>query len=247
MFMESGKIPSRSSMSINQEFKPVWFPSPNYSQRRDSLKPEFIVIHYTAMATSKLALERLCSSKHEVSCHYLIAEKGKIYQLVEDEMRAWHAGDGSWMGQSDINSRSLGIELANLGNHPYSLPQIFSLESTLRHLINKWDIPIHNIIGHSDMAVGRKQDPGRKFDWRGLALSNLSIWSDCGISGTIDKSEFITLTESFGYSSPKDMSEEESLRYLLDSFRSRFRPWASGELNEYDIGCLRELVSISEY
>lgn len=243
MFMEPGKIPSCSSMIINWEFNPVWFPSPNFSQRRDNLKPEFIVIHYTAMATSKLALERLCSSDHEVSCHYLIAEKGKIYQLVKDEMRAWHAGAGSWMGQSDINSRSIGIELANLGNHPYSLPQILSLETTLRHLINKWDIPVHNILGHSDMAVGRKLDPGRKFDWRGLALSNLSIWSDCEISGTSDKSEFITLAESFGYSSPKDKSEEESLCHLLDSFRSRFRPWASGELNEHDIGCLRKLVS----
>ena len=233
-------------MSITREFKPVWFPSPNYSQRRNNLTPRFIVIHYTAMATSELALKRLCSPIHEVSSHYLITKKGKVYQLVRDEMRAWHAGAGSWMGQSDINSRSLGIELASLGNHPYSLPQIFSLETTLRHLINKWDIPVHNILGHSDIAVSRKLDPGRKFDWRGLALSSLSIWPDCEISVTVDKSEFITLAESFGYSSPKGMSEEESLHHLLDSFRSRFRPWASGELNEHDISCLRELVSISE-
>ncbi|MCY4186172.1 MAG: N-acetylmuramoyl-L-alanine amidase [Rhodobacteraceae bacterium] len=233
-------------MSINRKFNPVWFPSPNYSQRRDNRNPSLIVIHYTAMATYELALERLCSPIHEVSSHYLITEKGKVYQLVQDEMRAWHAGAGSWKEQGDINSISLGIELANLGNHPYSLPQILSLEATLRHLINKWDIPIHNILGHSDMAVGRKLDPGRKFDWRGLALSNLSIWSDCEVSAKGDKSEFITLAESFGYSSSKDMSEEESSYHLLDSFRSRFRPWASGELNEHDIGCLRELASISE-
>ncbi|MCY4100431.1 MAG: N-acetylmuramoyl-L-alanine amidase [Rhodobacteraceae bacterium] len=233
-------------MTINREFKPVWFPSPNFNQRRNNLKPGFIVIHYTAMATSELALERLCSPIHEVSSHYLITEKGKIYQLVQDEMRAWHAGAGSWKGQSDINSRSIGIELANLGNHPYSLPQILSLEITLKHLINKWDISIHNILGHSDMAVGRKLDPGRKFDWQGLALSDLSIWPDGEISGTVDKSEFITLAESIGYSLPKEMSEEESICHLLDSFRSRFRPWASGELNEHDIGCLRELTFISE-
>ena len=135
----------------------------------------------------------------EVSCHYLISEKGLVYQLVEEDMRAWHAGAGGWRGLEDINSRSIGIELANKGDHPFPLLQIYTLEAILLQLIKKWEIPLHNIIGHSDMAIGRKFDPGRKFDWRGLALNNLSIWPNREKSEPVNYSEFLSLAKAFGY------------------------------------------------
>ncbi len=230
-------------MSGSIDYKPVWRPSPNYSTRRNNLKPRFIVIHYTAMATCELAIERLCSPMHEVSCHYLISEKGKIFQLVKEEMRAWHAGAGEWQGLEDINSRSIGIELANKGNHPFPLPQIYSLEEILSQLMCKWKIPNHNIIGHSDMAVGRKFDPGHKFDWRGLSLNELTIWPNSEFSEPVDIDEFVSLAKKFGYSAPISSSSGESLISLLESFRARFRPWAKGRLNEQDMGCLRDLVN----
>ena len=230
-------------MSSSKEVKPVWLPSPNFNTRRNNLKPQFIVIHYTAMDSCELAIERLLSPVHEVSCHYLISEKGKVYQLVEEDMRAWHAGAGEWRGLDDINSRSLGIELANKGNHPFSLPQIYSLEIIILQLMKRWGIPLHNIIGHSDMAIGRKSDPGRKFDWRGLALNNLAIWPKQEISESVNLSEFLSLAKDFGYALPDEASLEASTISLLDCFRARFRPWATGELNEFDLGCLRDLVN----
>lgn len=232
-------------MSTAEGFDPVWRPSPNFSARRNNLKLQLIVIHYTAMDTCELAIERLLSPEHEVSCHYLISETGKIFQLVEEDKRAWHAGAGAWTGLEDINSRSIGIELANKGDHPFPLPQIYSLEVILLQLIKKWEIPLHNIIGHSDMAIGRKFDPGRKFDWRGLALNNLSIWPNREKSEPVNYSEFLSLAKSFGYEIPDDATLEDKISKLLDCFRARFRPWATGDLNELDMGCLREMVSSS--
>ena len=232
-------------MSLTEEVKSVWLPSPNFGPRRNKLKPRFIVIHFTAMNSCELAIERLLSPLHEVSCHYLISEKGKIYQLVDEEMRAWHAGAGAWRGLDDINSRSIGIELANKGDHPFSLPQTYSLEEILGKLMVKWEIPQHNIIGHSDMAVGRKFDPGRKFDWRGMALNNLAIWPDSEIFETPNPSEFLSLANAFGYAPSEGTSEEDRVALVLESFRARFRPWESGELNGFDMGCLRSLASIS--
>lgn len=229
-------------MSSSQGFKPEWLPSPNFNARKNNQKPRFIVIHYTAMDTCEAAIGRLCTPLHEVSCHYLISGKGMVYQLIKENERAWHAGAGEWKGLEDLNSHSIGIELANQGNHPYALPQIYSLEAVLRHLMSTWAIPIHNIIGHSDMAIGRKFDPGYKFDWRALALNNLSIWPKKETSEAVNVSEFVSLAKALGYSFPNRGSDKGSIKPLLECFRARFRPWARGELNSLDMGCVHSLV-----
>ncbi len=206
-------------------------PSPNFGPRRNGLRPEFIVLHYTAMDSAEDALERLCDPIPEVSAHYLICEQGRVFQLVQEEKRAWHAGAGSWRGAEDMNSRSIGIELANRGNHPFSDPQMHALELLLPQIMTRWDISASGVIGHSDMAPGRKVDPGPRFDWRRLARQGLSIWPDTNPVET-DQS-FWPLAEQLGY----EISSPEA----LSAFRARFRPWEQGGLDEEDLRIAQRL------
>lgn len=153
-------------------------PSPNFGARRGGVLPSLVVIHYTGMGTCEAAAERMCSNESEVSCHYLISEKGEVFQLVDEAMRAWHAGAGSWGGITDVNSASIGIELANpgplAGFPPYPEPQMAALEGVLSGVMQRWHITPENVVGHSDTAPGRKFDPGPKFDWGRLALTGLA-------------------------------------------------------------------------
>src|SRR6188472_1452321 len=146
--------------------------SPNFGPRRDGLLPDMIVLHYTAMLTAEAALARLCDPAAEVSAHYLVAEDGRVWRLVDEHARAWHAGAGSWRGQGDVNSRSIGIELANPGPladfPPFPEPQMAALEALLDGVMARWRIPAAGVVAHSDIAPGRKADPGPKFDWRRL-------------------------------------------------------------------------------
>lgn len=194
------------------------FPSPNFGERRGDARPRLIVLHYTAMPSCAEARARLCSPDHEVSAHWLISEAGAVEQLVDEALRAWHAGAGGWAGAEDINSHSIGIELANTGSHPFPEPQMAALETLLRSVMARWGIGPAGVIAHSDMAPGRKGDPGARFDWRRLALSGLSIWPDAPGDGARDLGESL---DAIGYP-----SVEASAR--LAAFRLRFRPWAMG-------------------
>ncbi|WP_412563916.1 N-acetylmuramoyl-L-alanine amidase [Thalassobius sp. MITS945101] len=171
----------------------IQHPSPNFGPRRDGLRPELIVLHYTAMDTAQAALARLSDPQHEVSAHYLIGRCGQIWQLVDDEMRAWHAGAGAWGGQGDVNSRSIGIELSNSGAEPFSELLMSSLEALLTDLMARWNVPPEGVIGHSDMAPLRKRDPGPRFDWERLALQDLSIWPNPKLKGIHDDPNFWTV------------------------------------------------------
>ena len=128
-----------------------------------------IVLHYTAMATPEAALERLCDSAAEVSAHYLICPKGRVWHLVDEAARAWHAGAGQWGDVTDVNSRSIGIELANPGEEPFPEPQMAALEDLMAGIMARWAIAPARVIAHSDMAPARKGDPGPRFDWRRLS------------------------------------------------------------------------------
>ena len=130
--------------------------SPNCGPRRDGLRPSLIVVHFTAMKTAQAAIERLCDLAFEVSAHYVISNSGELTQLVPEEMRAWHAGAGRWHGQDDINSRSIGVELDNEGTHPFSEQQMHALETLLPRIMKRWGITPEGVIGHSDLAPGRK-------------------------------------------------------------------------------------------
>lgn len=213
--------------------KPRPHPSPNFGPRRDGLTPSLVVLHYTAMIGTEAELRALCDPAREVSAHYLITPDGALIQLVDEKMRAWHAGHGSWLGQDDINSRSIGIELSNTGLTPFAEPQMAALEALLPGILARWQIPPQGVIGHSDMAPARKIDPGTRFDWRRLAHQGLSVWPD-DTAAQAAPDTFRTHARAFGYpDAPDDL--------LLSAVRLRFRPWARGPLDQTDAGIAENL------
>jgi N-acetylmuramoyl-L-alanine amidase len=203
--------------------------SPNCGPRRDGLTPELIVIHYTAMESAQAALDRLCDPEAEVSAHYLIDTQGVVTQMVEEAERAWHAGAGEWRGVDDINSRSIGIELDNRGTHPFSAMQMDALEALLRGIMDRWGITPEGVIGHSDMAPGRKSDPGLYFDWARLERQGLAGKGGCD-DGPQDPNpdSFRKVAKQAGYTA--DVNDEA----LLAAVRLRYRPNATGPLGAQD-------------
>jgi N-acetylmuramoyl-L-alanine amidase len=206
--------------------------SPNWGERRGGAVPRLIVIHYTGMASCAAARERLCDPAAEVSAHWLVDEAGYAEPLVDEAARAWHAGAGAWGSVSDVNSASIGIELANPGDAPFPARQMAGLERLLADVMGRWRIPSHGVIGHSDMAPGRKRDPGPRFDWRGLARAGLSVWPEWGDA---DPAGFHAFARAFGY---PDVADD----LLLAAFRLRFRPWARGPLDRTDAGMAADLA-----
>jgi N-acetylmuramoyl-L-alanine amidase len=213
--------------------------SPNFGARRNGLGPEFVVIHYTAMESCAAARARLCDPDAEVSAHYLLDYDGTVITLVEEGMRAWHAGAGTWQGRSDMNSRSIGIELANDGAEPFPEPQMAALETLLDAIMARWAIPPQAVIGHSDMAPGRKSDPGARFDWRRLARRGLSLWPAPGPAAAAvpDAAAFGTFAARIGYD--PDCGDDAVLR----AFRLRFRPMARGPLDSMDLDLAQALAN----
>lgn len=198
-----------------------------------------IVLHHTAMATPEAALARLCDPVAEVSAHYLICPQGRIWRLVEEGARAWHAGAGQWGAVRDVNSRSIGIELANTGAHPYSAPQMAALRGLMRGIMARWSIAPERVIAHSDMAPARKSDPGPRFDWRALAREGLSVWSEAAAgSGAPCWSGFLGNAARFGYPVAENPPEA-----VLASFRLRFRPQAEGPLAPDDCARMADLAA----
>lgn len=155
-------------------------PSPNHGERADGCRPDMIVLHYTGMPSAEGALAWLCSEQSEVSSHYFVHEDGRVLQLVPEARRAWHAGKSHWKGDTDINSRSIGIEIVNAG-HPGGLPdfpqaQIAAVVELCRNCGERWGIVPERILGHSDVAPIRKVDPGEKFPWDRLFASGVGHW-----------------------------------------------------------------------
>ncbi len=198
-------------------------PSPNFGDRADGQSPSLVVLHYTAMESANAALERLCDAACEVSAHYLITKVGRVHRLVAEENRAWHAGQGRWAGHADINSRSIGIELDNDGESFFTEELMDALEVLLADILARHHLPSKSVIAHSDFAPDRKCDPGRLFDWQRLASKGLSVWPDPSLEG-----DFLRNAATFGY--PIDLGEN----LVLEAFRQRFRPTATGPIDVAD-------------
>ena len=188
-----------------------------------------VVLHYTAME-AEAALERLCDPGAEVSAHYMIGRDGRVWRLVDEAKRAWHAGAGAWGDVRDVNSASIGVELVNLGAEPFAAAQMDRLAHLLRAVMGRWAIPRHRVIGHSDMAPDRKADPGSRFDWRRLAREGLSIWPEPGA-----QADFMASATTVGYRCPPDLA--------LAAFRQRFRPWARGPEDAVDRALMADLAA----
>lgn len=156
-------------------------PSPNFDSR-DGQPVDMLVLHYTNMPTGKEALDRLCDPTAKVSAHYMVDEDGTVYRLVAEENRAWHAGVSYWRGNSNINQRSIGIEMANPGHtwgyRPFPPAQMESVIELCKGIVSRHAIPARNVVGHSDICPNRedKMDPGVLFDWKGLAEQGIGLW-----------------------------------------------------------------------
>lgn len=153
-------------------------PSPNFDDR--TLPISLLVLHYTGMETDPAALARMQDPDAKVSAHYMVEEDGTIFRLVDEDRRAWHAGVSSWRGETDINSNSIGIEIVN-GGHDYGLPdfpdvQIMAVIALSKDIMKRNKIIPANVVGHSDIAPERKNDPGEKFPWAGLAAAGVGLF-----------------------------------------------------------------------
>jgi N-acetylmuramoyl-L-alanine amidase len=155
-------------------------PSPNFDARLTP--PDMIILHYTGMQTGQAALDRLRDPAAKVSAHYLVEEDGHVFRLVEEERRAWHAGVSSWRGRTDINARSIGVEIVNPGHEfgyrPFPDDQITAVIDLLSEIRDRWTIENDLILGHSDVAPRRKQDPGELFPWKRLAVAGHGLWTE---------------------------------------------------------------------
>ncbi len=153
-------------------------PSPNFDARR--APPDLLVLHYTGMQTGEAALARLRDPDAKVSAHYLVEEDGRVFRLVPEARRAWHAGRGAWLDETDCNAASIGIEIVNPGHdfgyRAFPDAQIASLIDLIGDIRGRWTIPDNRIIAHSDLAPDRKQDPGELFPWKRLAEAGHGLW-----------------------------------------------------------------------
>lgn len=203
-----------------------------------------VILHHTAMPSAEAALERLRDPRAEVSAHWLIAEDGRLWRLVDERARAWHAGAAAWGDVGDVNSRSIGIELANSGPidgfPPFGERQMRALEDLLDGVFARWGVPRARVLGHSDVAPGRKADPGPKFDWRRLALGGRAVWIAPKDDAAADWEAFRAAAARAGYRAPGGDREA-----VLAAFRLRFRPWASGApLEGADVAAARALGAL---
>ena len=193
-------------------------PSPNWGPRLNQPVIDMLVLHYTGMLAAAVALDRLTNPDMEVSAHYLIDEGGKIYRLVSEECRAWHAGIASWRGHSNINDRSIGIELVNPGHEfgylPFPEPQMATLIKLATEILDRHPIPARNVVGHSDVAPTRKQDPGELFDWPRLSAEGIGLWPAEINTDTLNFTEGLT---QFGY-------DTADVHAAVTAFQRHFSP-----------------------
>ena len=213
--------------------------SPNFNlPKRAKNRIKFIIIHYTGMKKESAAIKRLQDPKSKVSSHYLIKRNGEIINLVPDLFEAWHAGVSSWKHFKSLNKNSIGIEITNPGHkHGYkrfSKKQIFSLQKLLNVLVKKYKIKKKYILGHSDIAPGRKKDPGEKFPWEMLAKNKLSFWHNLNqkkikkfreknLINKVDESLFLKNLYKIGYNNVKKFKSHKNIKYLTLAFQRRFR------------------------
>lgn len=224
--------------------------SPNFNERPKGTLIDTIIIHYTGMKTAVEAIERLCNPESKVSSHYVIDEDGEITHLVPDEKRAWHSGVSFWRGRENVNDFSIGIELVNPGHEfgyrPFAIKQLESLVRLCQELIEKHPIEKRNVIGHSDIAPTRKEDPGELFDWKMISEEGIGLWPDMpgnvkddvllkpGDSGVKVKKLQKRLAE-YGYKIEETGEYGIETAYVVTAFQRHFvplnlgKPWGAVE------------------
>ena len=213
-------------------------PSANYGDRRNGRAPDMIVLHYTGMNDAEVAIRRLTVAGTEVSAHYIVREDGRIIQSVPENLRAWHAGAGTWGTETDVNSASIGIEIVN-GGHDYDLPayplrQIAAVIALCKGIMIRRNIPRERVLGHSDVSPGRKVDPGEKFPWQLLADSGVGLYvlpakivpgPSLGLGAMGPEVQALQeALAAYGYSIPPSGQYDSATRDVVAAFQRHFRP-----------------------
>jgi N-acetylmuramoyl-L-alanine amidase len=232
-------------------------PSPNFGGRRDGLRPEILILHYTGMASGAAAEDWLCDARSEVSSHYLVHEDGRIVQMVREADRAWHAGKSFWRGVTDINSQSIGIEIVNpghqLGYRSFPRKQIAAVIALCQGIIARHGIRPEMVLAHSDVAPGRKVDPGEKFPWGVLARSGIGhlVRPSPRLGGPVlargDAGEGVeelqTMLSRYGYGIAITGDYDPATATVVSAFQLHFRPAkVDGVADRATVQTLRRLL-----
>ena len=236
-------------------------PSPNQDARAGTSFPDILLLHYTGMDGADAALGRLTDPEAKVSSHYVVLEDGEVVQLVPEERRAWHAGAGSWEGRDDVNSRSIGIEIVNGGHQgglpPYPYAQLAAVASLSSAIVARWHIRPERVLGHSDIAPDRKEDPGEHFPWERLAAEGLGLWvrpeppdSSPLLSPGMAGEEVTAVQDAlaaYGYGLASTGRYDEATATVLRAFQRHFRPSrVDGLLDSSTLSSLRRLLALRE-
>ncbi len=232
--------------------------SPNFGARRDGMTPDCVVLHYTGMETGEAAEAWLCTPESEVSAHYLVHEDGRIVQMVRESDRAWHAGKGSWKGLSDVNSFSIGVEIVNpgpLAGFPdFPDVQIEAVAALCHDICGRYGIAPERVLAHSDVAPGRKTDPGERFPWARLAELGVGHYvPPAPVQGGRflalgDRGEPVEAFQSmlllYGYGLEISGFYDEATRAAVEAFQRHFRPArVDGVADRSTIETLHKLLS----
>jgi N-acetylmuramoyl-L-alanine amidase len=222
------ELPSLLADSTGTPIPSAWVGTVNFNLR----KPNYVIIHYTAQDSAAQTLKTFTIVKTQVSAHYVVGKDGKVYHMLNDYMRAWHAGISKWGNVTDMNSCSIGIEVDNNGNEPFTTPQINSLLALLGQLKKNYNIPQANFIGHQDIAPLRKPDPGPFFPWKLLANKGFGFWSDDVLELAPDDFDYITALRLIGY----DISNPDA---AVVAFKRHFvQTDVSAQLTQLDLNVL---------
>jgi len=201
--------------------------SPNHDARPEGGRIDMLVLHYTGMKTAAEAIDRLCDPAAKVSAHYAIEEDGTTWRLVEESRRAWHAGVSFWQGTRHVNAASIGIELVNPGHEwgyrAFPEAQMASLETLCGALLQRHPIPADRVVGHSDVAPLRKQDPGELFDWPRLARAGIGLWPTQPAPPPTSVPAAQAMLDAIGYGVPSSGLLDDETRAVIIAFQRRFR------------------------
>lgn len=216
----------------------VEHPSTTFDDRKGA-PIDILLMHYTGMPDAAGALARLSDPNVSVSAHYLVDEDGTIYRMVDERQRAWHAGVSYWAGETDINARSIGIEIVNPGHEwgyrDFPDAQMDAVIDLSKDIVGRHPIPPDRIIGHSDVAPARKQDPGEKFDWARLAAHGLGLWldpDDFGAGRSLSDEDWLELRaalEAFGYQVDAPGASDDELASVVQAFQRHYDPKQLGQ------------------